>query len=696
MTVPVVKKRRRGFFRRVQQSERFMNTVGAAISGHIRFVYRTSRVFRHPSDLDRHLLENSPSILATWHGQFVMIPAFKPKTLPTSVMVARHADGEMIARAIRGFDMGLIRGAGAGESGKDKGGMEALRAAVQALRSGTTLAMTADVPPGPARVAGLGIIMIARISGRPIIPVAPASNRLLTFPTWSRLTLCLPFSKLSAVAGEPIFVPRNADGVELEVYRRRLETELNAVTARAFELVGTDMSRVSPPSLQPPPKSGFLLRGYRGLTTVARPVAMTILRRRAARGKEITARLPERLGEATVARPAGALLWFHAASVGETNAILPVIHRVQSQYPQANILLTTVTVTASQIAKARLPVGAIHQFLPLDNLVFVRRFLDHWKPDLGVFTESEIWPNLIVEAANRAVPLILVNARMSQKSAKRWKMLSSLSKPVFSRFDLALAQDARIAKRLKQLGVRRAEVTGNIKYDAPPPPVDLAAHDHFRAQIAGRPVFLAASTHPGEDEVIIGAHALLKVAMPNLLTVIAPRHPLRGDSIASLLAATGLSFARRSHGKMVQPDTDVYLADTIGEMGLLYASAPVSFIGGSLVPQGGQNPIEAIKLGSGIVNGPHTYNFAETYDALQKHGGSRLVSNAEDLAAILRNLFENTGETQAMKRQASIAIAGLSGALEKTLTALQPYVSRVLSEPPVSQTAALHVADHAA
>src|SRR5271165_4681485 len=291
---PLSHKRQRGLIRRLQQSECVISAIGKLVAWHIRLVYATSRRFREPADSDAHITANAPAILTMWHGQFLMVPCFKPKKLPAVVMVARHTDGEMIARAIKGFEMGLIRGAGAGGSGKDRGGMEALRAAVQALRSGVTLAMTTDVPPGPARVAGLGIIMIARISGRPILPVATATKRLITFPTWSRFTLNLPFSRVAGVVGAPIYVPRNADGAELELYRQKVEDAVNEVTERAYKLAGSSAKRVLPPALTPPRRTGLLLALYQGVTSAARPLAPLILKWRAARGNEVPERLSER------------------------------------------------------------------------------------------------------------------------------------------------------------------------------------------------------------------------------------------------------------------------------------------------------------------------------------------------------------------------------------------------------------------
>jgi len=693
MNAEAPKKRPKGIGRRLQQSEFFMNMAGRLTAKHIRFVFATSKVVREPADTDAYLDKLNPMIVAMWHGQFLLLPLIKPKTVPVYNMVARHTDGEMIGRALLHFDMGLIRGAGAGESGKDRGGAAALRTALKTLRNNATVAMTTDVPPGPARVAGMGIVTLARMSGRPIVPLAMATKRFITLPTWSRFTINLPFTKLAMVAGDPIYVPRDADDSVMEAYRRRIEAAMNAATARAYELVGSDARKTAPKAALGPRRGGLLLSLYRGATRLARPAAMTILKHRAARGKEMPGRLAERLGIASEPRPEGPLFWFHAASVGETNAILPLIHQLKRLHPSLNVLLSTVTVTSAKIAAERLPAGSIHQFLPLDSPHFCKRFIQHWRPDLGLFTESEIWPNLIVEASNASVPLALVNARMSQRSCKRWQMLPSLSKPVFSRFDLVLAQNWRFAKRLTRLGVRKAIITGNLKYDAPPPPVDLESLQNLRRAIGDRPVFLAASTHPGEEETIAAAHELLQRAIPSLLTIIAPRHPERGEAVASLLRERGFSCARRSICDELPAQTQIYIADTLGELGLFYSLAPFSFIGGSLIPHGGQNPIESIKLGSGILSGPHTFNFAETYDVLQRYQGYRLVEGPEELAAELRALFENPAAGAEMRKRAGAAIATLSGALDRTLNALKPYLP--FAAPPEAPPAKLP-AEHAA
>lgn len=647
--------------------------AGSLAARHIRAVFATSRIVRQPENTDAFLEAHHPLIAAAWHGQFLLLPMIRPDTTPARGMVARHTDAEMIGRALLHFDMELIRGAGAGLKGKDRGGAHALRAALKTLNEGASVVMTADVPPGPARVAGLGIVTLARLSGRPIVPLAIATSRFLALRTWSRLTINLPFSKLAVIAGDPIHVPRELDAEALEAYRRRVEDALNEVTERAYALAGSDAKKVAPP-VKTVQKSGLLLKVYRGVTQAARPASPLLLNRRLASGKECPERLGERRGHPGIARPAGPLWWFHAASVGETNAILPLIGALKARQPHLNILLTTMTVTSARLAEMRLPKGALHQFVPLDSPVFVRRFLRHWQPDLALFTESEIWPNLIVEAADFHAPLVLLNARMSPRSYKTWRRLRSLSRPVFSRFDLVLAQDGKIAKRLTDLGARQAIVTGNLKYDAPPPPADARKLQVLRAAIGERPVFLAASTHPGEEDIIARVHNRLKNALPEILTIIVPRHPERGAALGEMMVAQGITVARRSAGELVSDATGIYIADTIGELGLFYSLAPVAFIGGSLIPHGGQNPLEAIKLGSGVLSGPHVFNFAETYRALAQENGFKSVSGEDDLFSSAVELFTDADIAAEMKANAQVAVNRLGGALQKTLDALETYV----------------------
>jgi 3-deoxy-D-manno-octulosonic-acid transferase len=392
------------------------------------------------------------------------------------------------------------------------------------------------------------------------------------------------------------------------------------------------------------------------------------------RGKEEPGRRPERYGLASAPRPAGFLAWFHAASVGEANAALPVIETIAAQRPDVRVLLTTATVTSAKLARARLPRGVLHQYVPLDGQTFVQRFLRHWRPDLAILVESEIWPNLVLEIKAQRIPLILINGRMSGSSFKRWRRRPGLSRPLFSAFDLVLAQNDSLAERFAQLGVVRALDVGNLKADAPPPPVDLNARRKLDGALAGRSVWVAASTHPGEDEIAAQAHRRMKQARPDLLTIIVPRHPERGKLIAEQLKASNLAVSLRSEEKLPDAATDIYVADTIGELGLFYAVAPVAFVGGSMTDRGGQNPVEAIKLGAAVLTGPNWQNFRDSYTELLRVGGCKEVRDAASLADATLDLLQETAARRAMTERASRAIAGMSGALPRTLAALEPYL----------------------
>jgi len=652
---------------------------GRALARYIALVRRTSRLVVEPEDAaskDRLL---KPQIFAMWHGQFLPIPSlYNHQGLPVDVMVARHGDAEIIGEAVSKFGMSLIRGAGAGSRKRDRGGSAALRASVRALSSQRHVAMTADIPPGPARVAGMGIVMLARLSGRPITPVAVATNRFVTFDTWSRMTVNLPYSRMAMVTGDQIDVPADADKQALEAARLAVETELNRVTRRAYELVGADPLRATPhnalPRDTPALRAGLRLRLYRTLTAALGPITPLILGYRGRFGKEDSTRRDERLGRRLPQRPQGRIVWFHAASVGETNAVLPVIARIRGERPDRKILLTTGTRTSADLAQKRLPEDAIHQYIPIDTPAAVAGFLDHWKPELAVLTESELWPNLMMACAERQLAVVLINARMSNRSFKRWRRYKRLSHQLMSRLSLVLAQNERLARRFQTLGARRVLGVGNLKVDSPPLPVDQSQLAALRQTCGARHILLAASTHAGEDEIVLAAHKILKPDLGEPLTIIVPRHPERGEDIARLATQAGLTVTRRSLGQDPDPSTDVYIADTIGELGLFYRLAPCTFIGGSLIPHGGQNPIEAIREGCAVLTGPHVVNFADAYTALKQAGGAVEVIDAQTLADAFSTLLSSDTDLQRVRSGAAIALEQLSGALELTVKELLEFL----------------------
>ena len=422
-----------------------------------------------------------------------------------------------------------------------------------------------------------------------------------------------------------------------------------------------------------------LLPLYRAAAAVADPLAGLFLRWRLARGKEDAARLREKTGLPGRARPEGPVAWLHGASVGEGLALLPLVERLAGR--GFAVLVTTGTLSSARVLAQRLGPGAIHQFAPLDVPRFVRRFLDHWRPDLVLFAESEIWPNMLDQAARRRLPLMLVNARLSQRSFARWQILPATIGGLLGGIDLCLAQTAPDAERLRQLGAPRVEVAGNLKYDVAAPPVDNARLALLQAQIGARPVWLAASTHPGEEAIAGAVHRRLAARFPDLLTIIAPRHPERGAAILAALPEARL----RSRSGGIDASTGIYIADTMGEMGLLFRLAPVVFVGKSMASaarqsMGGQNPIEPAKLGSAILHGPHVGNFQEVYAALGQAEGALGVGDADALARVLELLLGDAALLRKMARNALDSVGAFGGAADRIMQALDPYILQLQIE----------------
>ena len=418
-----------------------------------------------------------------------------------------------------------------------------------------------------------------------------------------------------------------------------------------------------------------LISAYRTATALCEPALLGLLYWRQRQGREERTRLGERQGWPSRTRPEGHLAWVHGASIGETLSVIPLVERLTQR--GLAVLVTSGTRTSAQLLARRLPPGAVHQFVPLDVPRYLRRFLDHWQPSLALVAESEIWPNTVVELERRAIPLILVNGRLSERSFQRWSRLPQVIRPLLQRFALCLAQSPGDAERFARLGAPHVAVAGNLKYDAAPPPADPRAVAHLSGLIAGRPVWLAASTHPGEDEFVLATHRALAHRHPGLLTLIAPRHPNRGAEVASLAARAGLRAARRAEGMHPDRATDVYVADTIGELGLFFRLTPLVLMGGTLVPVGGHNPIEPAKLGAAILHGPHVHSAREIYAALDAGRGALTVADESALARALSRLLDDGALTRAMARAAMDCVHALSGAVDRTLQSVEPFIVQV-------------------
>ena len=415
---------------------------------------------------------------------------------------------------------------------------------------------------------------------------------------------------------------------------------------------------------------------YRLLTRLLEPLAPRLLDARARQGKEDPVRVDERLGLTTVARPAGDLVWLHGVSVGETLSLLPVVERMRRQRPDLTVLVTSGTLTSAQLMASRLPAGVIHQFAPVDAPRAVAAFLDHWQPSLAVFVESELWPNLILEARRRGVKLVLASARITEKTVEGWRRFPGAVRRILSAFDRILPQDETSAARLHSLGAR---IDGhvNLKLSGDAPPHDSAAFTRLSAAIGDRPVVVAASTHDGEEIAIV--RALDKLA-DRLCLILVPRHPARSADIATALTRDGYRFARRSQGHEPDRDTDLYLADTLGEMGLFLRLADVVVMGGSFSavlekpPVGGHNPLEPARLGKPAVTGPDMSNWAAVTDALVEAGGLAVVQAPWGLPAILAPLLADTDAARAMGERGRRAAAEAGSGLDRLWETLAPLL----------------------
>jgi 3-deoxy-D-manno-octulosonic-acid transferase len=409
------------------------------------------------------------------------------------------------------------------------------------------------------------------------------------------------------------------------------------------------------------------LTAYRLTSAALSPLAKPWLEARARAGKEDQARLSERFGISQTPRPAGVVAWLHAASVGEAKVALQAAGALLAARPELRVLITTGTATSAAIVQKTAPAGVIHQFAPLDMASAVRRFLQHWRPQIAVFAESELWPNMLIEAQRAGVKLTLINARLSPKSLAGWARMPASARALLGCFSVILAADQETADGLGRLAGAPVSMLGNLKLAAEPLPVDGAAADRLRAAIAGRQVWLAASTHPGEDEIVLRAHERLRQSRPEALLIIAPRHPERGAAIAAL--AGGAS--RRSAGALPGANEAVYVADTIGEMGVLYAVCPVSMLCGSLLPElRGHNPVEPLLLGSATLHGPYVESFASVFAALSGVDGLTLAQGAGGVAAAVGQALDDPAAAAGKTARARAIIAAAAPALTQTRDAL--------------------------
>ena len=418
------------------------------------------------------------------------------------------------------------------------------------------------------------------------------------------------------------------------------------------------------------------LSAYRMAGSAAYPLMGAYVAYRTSKGKEDRARRHERYGHAGKARPDGPVIWVHAASVGETIAVVSLIESILDY--GVNIVLTTGTVTSAQVAEERLGNRIIHQYVPLDIKPAVNRFLDHWKPDLAIIAESEIWPVTILELGARRVPQVLVNGRLSDRSFKSWTKRSNIAEALLENLAHVVAQSETDGERFLALGARPVTISGNLKVDTVPPPVDERALTTLNRQIGPRPTWAAVSTHDGEELAAVEVHGMLNQRHPNLLTIVVPRHPDRAAALEAQFTAMGLKVVRRSAGERIRPDTDVFLGDTIGEMGLYLRLTEIAFVGRSLTSEGGQNPLEPAMLETAVLSGRNVQNFRDAYKRLVNSGGAKIVRDRDMLAGAVNFLLSNEVARHDMMAAGAATVEEMRGALAKTLKALEPFIQPLI------------------
>ncbi len=420
----------------------------------------------------------------------------------------------------------------------------------------------------------------------------------------------------------------------------------------------------------------MLLKLYKAILTMMYPLALNrYIEKRKKNGKEDLARFNERLGKASLPRPKGKLIWMHGASVGESVSMLPLIHRLLEVYPDAHIMVTTGTTTSAEIMAKRLPERAFHQYFPLEHPLHAARFIRHWKPDLALWFESEFWPAMLSALKKRNIPIILVNGRISNKSFRRWQQFEFVIKEILDCFTLCLGQSDEDTYRLKVLGAKNTASLGNLKYAGLPLPVDENKKEDLQKQFEGRTVWLVSSTHEDEETKIGRFLKDLSKKVPNLLTVMVPRHPHRGVEIKEKLEKEyGLNVSLRSSDEKISKKTDVYIADTIGELGIFYELIDVVFIGGSLIPHGGQNFMEPSRYRDAVIVGPHMHNFTDAMNRAKRNDAIIQVNDVLELIDMVEKLLTNPDLLEAKRSLAYNWATSEAKVLDGIVEKIQDYI----------------------
>lgn len=650
-----LKKRIKQGLRWVGRTSLFSYTISLLGFIYTWLVGRTGKFEVHGSkEFDKLVTDNDGGIFVAWHGRALMLPYFWKNIRQMKALVSPHADGRIISRLLKFYHILTINGS------TDKRANGAALDIMKELNQGTVIALISDGPRGPRMRLNKSAIYFAQKTGKPIMGFTYSSeDAKILRRSWDAMLIPRCFKKGVVYGTKPLFVPKDATEEEIEQLRLKFETELNELTFKADELCGiekilpSDTKHLKLPPVFVDKDRGIFIRIYKVLIRLLFPIiAATYIKKRRKNGKEHPTRFRERLGRSQVMRPEGKLFWFHGASVGEAISMLPLIDKLLAEDKDLSIMVTTGTLTSAEIMEKRLPERAFHQFVPFDVPKFAKRLLTRFKPDAVLWFESELWPSLLSETRRRRIPLILVNGRISDKSFKHWKMFKFAAKELLGCFSLCLGQSVQDEERLKALGAPKVACVGNIKYAGMPLPVDEKELANFKQVVAGRPVFLISSTHHNEEEQLADELKRLQEAVKDVLVIVVPRHPQRGAEVVAMLKAKGFNVAQRSVGEKLDKGTEIYVADTIGEMGLWYKLAELTFIGGSLIAHGGQNFIEPARDENAVIVGPYMHNFQEMLARAKENHAVIQVNSAPEVISWVIKLFNDDKKRAKAKKNA--------------------------------------------
>ena len=638
----------------------------------IRLVSRTVRWRFQISEETRRLIDSGkPLVLAFWHGQIFLVPGVFQRVFPKGsriwTLISQHFDGEIIARTIMPFRSFSIRGS------STRGGREALHEMAQAIAEGRRVALTPDGPRGPRCRAQPGVILLSRMTGAPIVPLSLSASPSVRLKTWDRFLVPIPFARAAVVLGDPLSVPTAETARDLEDHTARFEQRLNLQTRRAEDyLKETSLS-----------EWWYLLYNL-ALLLLTVPVLPFFLWKLLTT-KKYRAGFLERLGflRPALARlaPGERPIWVHAVSVGEVLATIPFIRRLQEICPGQPIVVSTITPTGQKVAREKL--GSTHGviYFPFDYAFSTRRLLDIVRPKLFIHTETEIWPNFLFLLGKQGIPSIIVNGRISARSCRQYGWFRFFFRQVLASVSAFGMQSKQDCHRVIRIGAdpRRVFVTGNMKFDLPlgqEPNVASAAMRQELGFAEQGLVWVAGSTHPGEEEIILDAFDKLRTVFPGLRLLLAPRHPERCPEVTRMAVARHLSIETRTQRRERREgarETDVLLLDTMGELAQAYAAGDIVFVGGSLTPVGGHNLLEPIAHRKPVLYGRYMDNAADIARALKEVGGGIEVHDGDSLYHAARRLLSDPEQRLAIARAAYAILEEHRGATERNLELLRRF-----------------------